>query len=58
MKLIKMDTLAHLATGGTVATLGGIMIPPPDSSGQILHLIVGVITAIMQLVVIFKKPKQ
>lgn len=58
MKLIKMDTLAHLATGGTVATLSGIIVPPPEPTGQIIHLIVGVITAIMQLVVIFKKPKK
>jgi hypothetical protein len=39
-------------------TVGGAVVPPVESTTQILHLVIGIITSVIYLVNIIKKPKQ
>lgn len=53
-----MDTLIHQATNiGTIATMGGVVVPPVDETGNIIHLAIGLITGLLQLFVLIKKRK-
>jgi hypothetical protein len=52
------DTLNHLAEVGVGVTVGGAVVPPVESTTQILHLVIGIITSVIYLVNIIKKPKQ
>lgn len=55
---MKMDSIIHQATNiGTLATLGGVAIPPVDETGNIIHLALGIVTGLLQLFVLLKKRK-
>lgn len=52
------DTLTNLTNIGVGLSVGGAVVPPVDDTSQLLHIIIGVLTGITQIVVILKSRKK
>lgn len=52
-----MKTLDSLVNSGTIVSVLGAIDQPNDPNGQLAHLIIGGLTLLFQLLVLFKRHK-